>query len=86
MQVVFNPLEHRVRIELDVPHHLGKDVPLHLCKGKKYVLVREQRVVSSARFLGRAVDDPLCALADLVRGDVEVVYLHCCLPRSLSRL
>ena len=52
---------------VEVVHHLGEHVPLHLREREKQVLVRQQRVLAAARFLDRAVDDALGAIANLAR-------------------
>ena len=81
VQVLLDRLEHRVRIELDVAHDGGEHVPLDLCERQKQVFVGQQRMLATARLFDGAVDDALRGLPDLAWRDVEIFYLHGCLPR-----
>jgi hypothetical protein len=67
VEVLFDRLENAVRVQIDVPHHLGEHVPLDLGEGEKNVFVRQQRVLATASFFDRAVDDALCSFANLAR-------------------
>ncbi len=75
-KLFFGRLENHVRIEPDVVHDVGEQVPLDLQKGQKQVFVRELAVIAAARLLHRAIDLPDGRLADLAGRDVEVVNLH----------
>ena len=46
-------------LQLEIAHHLREEVPFHLGEGQEDVLVPEDGMVAPARFLYRAVDDPL---------------------------
>ena len=83
VQVLFERLQDRVRIQLEVAHHLREHVPLDLGEREEDVLVGEQRVVAAARFLDRAIDDPLRGFSNLARSDVEVFHVPG-LPWSLE--
>ena len=76
LQVLFDGLQDRVRVQLDVAHDFGEGVPLHLREGEKNMFVRQQRMVAAARFLERAIDDPLRRFRDLARRDVEIFHVH----------
>ena len=65
--MLFDRLENRVRIQLDVAHHLREHVPFDLREREKHVFVGQQRVLAAARFLDGAVDDALRGFADLAR-------------------
>ncbi len=67
VEVFFNRLKNAVRVQIDVPHHFGEHVPLDLGEGEKNVFVRQQRVLATAGFFDRAVDDALCSFANLAR-------------------
>jgi hypothetical protein len=79
VEVFFNRLKDRVRVELDVAHDRGEHVPFDLRKGKEEVLVGEQRVLAPPRLLDGTVDNPLRGFSNLARRDVEIFYVHCCL-------
>ena len=59
VQVLFKCLEDGVRIELEIAHHLREQIPFDLGKRQEDVLVPEDGMVAPARFLYRAVDNPL---------------------------
>ena len=75
-KVLFGRLEDDVRVEPDVVHDVGEQVPLDLQKGKEQMFIRKQAVIAAARLLHRAIDLPDGRLADLAGRDVEVVNLH----------
>ena len=76
VQVLFDRLEDRVRVQLDVAHDFGEHVPLDLRERQEDVFVGQQRVFAPARLFDRAVDDALRGFANLARRDVEVFYVH----------
>ena len=67
VQVLFNRLQDRVRIQLDVAHHFGEHVPFDLREGEKQMLVGQQRMLAAPRLLDRAIDDALRGFANLAR-------------------
>ena len=86
VQVFFDGLKNRVRIQLDVAHHLREHVPFDLREREKKVFVGQQRVLAAARFLDRAVDDALRGFANLAGRDVEIFYVHGVLrPLTVSK-
>ena len=76
VQMFFNGLEDRVRIQVDVPHDFGEHVPLDLRKGQEQMLVGQQRVLAAASLLDRSVDDALRGFGNLAWRDVEIFYVH----------
>ena len=76
VQVLFDRLENRVRIQLDVAHDLGEHVPFDLRERQKQVLVGQQRVLAAAGLFDGAVDDALRGFANLAWRDVEIFYVH----------
>ena len=76
VQVLLDRLKDGVRVQLDVPHHLGEHVPFDLREREEDMFVGEQRVLAPARFFDRAVDDALRGFANLAWRDVEIVYVH----------
>ena len=67
VQVLFDRLEHGVRVQFDIAHHLGERVPFHLRVRQENVFIREQRVLAPARLLDGAIDDALRSFANLAR-------------------
>ena len=67
VQMFFDRLKNRVRVQLDVAHHFGEHVPLDLREREEKMLVGQQRVLAAARFFDRAIDDALRGFADLAR-------------------
>ena len=67
VQVLFDRLEDRVRIQLDVAHDLGEHVPFDLREREKDVFVGQQRMLAAPRFFDRAIDDALRGFANLAR-------------------
>ena len=59
VQMLFDRLKDRVRVQLDVAHHLGERVPFDLREREKNMFVRQQRVLTAASFFNRPVDDAL---------------------------
>ena len=76
VKVLFDGLQNRMRIQLDVPHDFRKHVPFNLCERQKDVFVGQERMFTAPGFLDGAVDDALGGFAYLARGDVQVVYVH----------
>ena len=67
VQVLFDRLQNRVGIQLDVAHHFREHVPFDLRERQENMFVGQQRVLAPARFLDRAIDDPLRGFANLAR-------------------
>ena len=67
VQMFFNRLKNRVRVQVHVAHHFGKHVPFDLREGQEQVLVRQQRVLAAASLLDRPVDDALRGFGNLAR-------------------
>jgi hypothetical protein len=65
-----------VRVEPDVAHHLGEEVPFDLREGEEEMLVREEGVLASPRVFERTIDDALRGFSDLARRDIEIVHVH----------
>ena len=65
VQVLFNRLENRVRVQLHVPHDFREHVPLDLREGEKEMFIRQQCVFTPTGFFDCPVDDALCGFADL---------------------
>jgi hypothetical protein len=65
LQVLFNRLENRVRIHIDVAHDLGEEVPLHLSKRQEQMFDGQRGLLASPSFVHSAVDDSLRRVADL---------------------
>ncbi len=76
LNVLLNCLQNCVRVQFDVTHDLREQVPFDLSKGEKEMLDAKGGMLTTSRFVNGAVDNPLRGLADLARGDVEIVYLH----------
>src|SRR5262245_51219731 len=76
MQMFFDGLQNRVRIEFHVPHDFRKHVPLDLSEGEEDVFVGQQSMFMPARLFERAVDDPLRGFTNLALRDLEVFYVH----------
>ena len=74
LQMLLEPLQNLVRIQLEIAHDLRERVPLDLREREEDVFVGEQRVIAAPRFLNRAVDDPLGGFTNLALCDVEVVH------------
>src|SRR5262245_48871940 len=79
VQVFLDCLEDRVRVQIDVAHHLREGVPLNLSEREEEMFICERGVLSATRLLDRPIDDALRGFSDFAGGDVEVFYLHACL-------
>src|SRR5688572_16858199 len=84
LEVLFEPLQNLVRIELEVAHDLREGVPLNLREREKDVLIGEQRMIPATRFLNGAIDHTLCGFTNLALCDVEVVHESILLTRRSS--
>ena len=67
VQMLFDRLKNRMRVQLDVAHHLREHVPFDLRKSEKNMFVCQQRVLATTRLLDRAVDNALRGFAYLAR-------------------
>jgi hypothetical protein len=83
VQVLFDRLKNRVRVQLDIPHHLGEHVPFDLGERQKDVLICEQRVLATTRLLEGAIDDALRRFSYLAWRNIEVLYVHVFPPANL---
>src|SRR5262249_36041885 len=81
VEMLLDRLQDGVRVQLDVPHHLGEHIPLDLSERQKNMFVCQQCVLTPTRLLNRPIDDSLRGFANLARRDVEVFYA----PRSRRR-
>jgi hypothetical protein len=84
VEVLLHRLHDAVRIEFDVAHHLGEHVPLDLRERQEDMLIRQQRMLASTRFFGRAIDDPLRGVPNFARRDVKIVNVHVAPPIGLD--
>ncbi len=69
-------LEDLVRIEIELAHGFGEEIPLHLHIREEKMLGGQQRMTTALGLFGRAVHDPSGSFPNFARRDVEVVYLH----------
>ena len=75
VEVLLERLQDRVRIQLEIAHHVREEIPLHLGECQEDVLVPEDGMVAPPRLLHRAIDNPLRRFSDLVLGDIEVFHV-----------
>src|SRR5204863_7243485 len=80
MQMFFDRLQNRVRVQFHVPHHFREHVPFDLGEGEENVFVGQQSMLVTARLFDRAVDDPLRGFTNLALRDLEVFYVHSAPP------
>jgi hypothetical protein len=67
VEVLFDRLQNRMRVQFDVTQDFGEHVPLDLRKRKEDMFVAKKDVLAASGFLKRTVDDPLCAFGEFAR-------------------
>lgn len=53
-------------IQIELPHDLGKAIPLHFCKREREVFSAQRRMLAPARVVNRPIHDPPRRVAHLV--------------------
>jgi hypothetical protein len=77
-------LENLVRVEIELAHSFGEEIPLHLHVREEKMLGGEQGMTTALGLVGRAVHNPSGSIPNFAGREVEVVYLHGRLLRLTS--